>query len=242
MGRFNFPMLILIILLSIIIAVPVIIYTNFSIWLIIPLSPVVVFIGLVFFSWTLELFEPDEQKTANSSLQHGYAPIFLRTRKPDGLLCPSCNSDKIMEIVYGLPAITEEVKKEIEKKTITLGGCMVSKDSPQWMCGLCDCKFDSPPINKKQAFQIVQEIIKSFDAPEDDEYIIIEPDTIEKEWGWVFFHDSRKWVQTKDFKYAVAGNAPFIVLRKNGKVLDTGTAYEIDHYIKRFEETGDPNG
>jgi hypothetical protein len=58
----------------------------------------------------------------------------------------------------------------------------------------------------------------------------------------VFFHTSKKWFETNDFKYAVAGNAPFIVLRKNGKVIDTGTAYPIEHYIKRFEETSDPHG
>ena len=85
-------------------------------------------------------------------------------------------------------------------------------------------------------------IIKDFDVLEGDEYIIIESETIEKEWGWVFFHSSRKWIETNDFKYAVAGNAPYIVLRKNGKILDTGTAYPIDNYIKRFEKTGDPNG
>ncbi|THB79904.1 MAG: hypothetical protein D3926_09820 [Desulfobacteraceae bacterium] len=91
---------------------------------------------------------------------------------------------------------------------------------------------------------MIHHIIKEVDAIErdDDELIIIESETIEKEWGWVFFYSSKKWVETNDFQYAVAGNAPYIVLRHSGKILETGTAYPIDHYITRFEETGDPHG
>jgi hypothetical protein len=97
-------------------------------------------------------------------------------------------------------------------------------------------------ITKEQARQIVKNIISGYELPEDDEYIIIEPETIEKEWGWVFFHTSKKWHETSDLKYAVAGNAPLIVLRENGHVLVTGTARSTEHYIERFEETGDPHG
>ena len=97
-------------------------------------------------------------------------------------------------------------------------------------------------ITKEQARQIVKNIISGYKLPEDDEYIIIESETIEKEWGWVFFHTSKMWHETSDIKYAVAGNAPLIVLRENGKVLITGTARATEHYIERFEATGDPHG
>ncbi|MCP4023193.1 MAG: hypothetical protein GY729_15225 [Desulfobacteraceae bacterium] len=147
-----------------------------------------------------------------------------------------------MEIVYGLPAITKEIEQELDNQKITLGGCMIEQDSPMWACALCNLKFDSPPINKNQALQIVWDVIKDYNFPEEYEYKIIESETIEKEWGWVFFHGPGKLIKTNDFKYAVAGNAPYIVLRKNGRLLDTGTAYPIEHYIKSFEETGDPNG
>ena len=97
-------------------------------------------------------------------------------------------------------------------------------------------------INKEQALEIVTKIISAFEIPEDDEYIIIEKETIEKDWGWVFFHTSKKWYETQNIRYAVAGNAPYIVLRENGIVIVTGTAHETEHYIRRFEETGDPHG
>jgi len=97
-------------------------------------------------------------------------------------------------------------------------------------------------MNKIQALEIVKKIISEFPAPENDEYIILDKETIEKDWGWVFFHTSKKWHETQDLKYAVAGNAPYIVLRKNGNTITTGTAHATEYYIKRFEETGDPHG
>ena len=33
----------------------------------------------------------------------------------------------------------------------------------------------------------------------------------------------------------LGGNAPFIVNRASGEIIETGTAYEIDRYIKDYE-------
>ncbi len=244
MGRFNFPLFLLVILLAGIIAIPLIIWTNLAIWMIIPLAPIISFIVLLLFSLMVDFFDVDKQITPHQSQAPIFSPDFLRSKRAGGLLCPKCSSDQIMEIIYGLPPIAEELQKKLDKKAITLGGCMVDEDSPSWACAECRCRFQSPPINKKQAFQLINHIIKDIDVleVEGDELVIIESETIEKNWGWVFFYSSKKWIETNDFKYAVAGNAPYFVLRNNGKILETGTAYPVDYYIKRFEETGNPNG
>jgi len=244
MGKFNLPLFLLVILLAGIIAIPLIIWTNLATWMIIPLAPIISFIVLLLFSLIVDFFDVDKQITSQPSQAHIFSSDFLRSKRAGGLLCPKCSSDQIMEIIYGLPPITEELQKELDKKTITLGGCMVEEDSPRWACDVCHCRFQSPPINKNQAFQLINHIIKDIDVldVEGDELIIIESETIEKDWGWVFFYSSKKWIETNDFEYAVAGNAPYFVLRDNGKILETGTAYPVDHYIKRFEATGNPNG
>jgi Immunity protein 35 len=240
MSRFNLPLFILIIILSIIVYALLTKFTDLSLWLAIPLAPIVSFITLVAFSLTIEMLEPKEEVKSTTIPIPEDPSDFILSLKPDGLLCPSCGSDKVIEIIYGLPAITQKIQKELEKKTITLGGCMVHENAPLWMCAICNCKFDHP-VNKEQALKIVQNIIKNWDLPEGDKYIVVESGTIEKEWGWVFFYTSKKYFQTNDINYAVAGNAPFIVLRKSGRVIETGTAYPIEHYINRFEETGDPH-
>jgi Immunity protein 35 len=77
--------------------------------------------------------------------------------------------------------------------------------------------------------------------PPEDEIILLDESTIERPWGWVFFHTSRKWAETQDIRYALAGNAPLMVERTTGRLLQTGTAMPIEHYIERYERTGNPN-
>lgn len=97
-------------------------------------------------------------------------------------------------------------------------------------------------ITKEEAFESVRQRIADLqeEIPSEDELIILEQKTVEKEWGWVVFWTSRLWNEG-GFKYALAGNAPFIVQRKDGKLFETGTAHSIDHYIEQFEETGNPH-
>jgi hypothetical protein len=60
---------------------------------------------------------------------------------------------------------------------------------------------------------------------------------IEKDDYWVFFYDSKDFLETGDYKYVLAGNAPLIVDKFEGKVYETGTAYNIEYYMKIFEDT-----
>jgi hypothetical protein len=78
--------------------------------------------------------------------------------------------------------------------------------------------------------------------PAEDELVVFEEATIEKTWGWVFFYGSRMWRETHEIKYAIAGNAPVLVEKDTGKLIPTGTARRTEHYIERYEQTGDPHG
>ena len=71
---------------------------------------------------------------------------------------------------------------------------------------------------------------------------MIDEATIERPWGWVFFHTSKLWRETGEIRYAVAGNAPLIVEREGGKILATGTAHAVEHYIANYERHGNPHG
>ena len=80
------------------------------------------------------------------------------------------------------------------------------------------------------------------ELPADDKLIILDELAMEKEWGWVFFYTSRKWQETQELRYAIAGNAPLIVEKKSGKLIPTGTAFPVEHYIANYERCGNPNG
>jgi len=73
------------------------------------------------------------------------------------------------------------------------------------------------------------------------ELVILENQTQEYDFGWVFFYNSKKYVESGDFRDALVGNAPLIVDRKSGQIHITGTAHDIDFYINNYQKTGDPN-
>jgi hypothetical protein len=75
-------------------------------------------------------------------------------------------------------------------------------------------------------------------ASPDDEWIILDEHTIERDWGWVFFYDSRQYHTLGDFRFAVAGNAPYFIRRSDGAVFVAGTALPVEEYIRDFEAGG----
>ena len=60
--------------------------------------------------------------------------------------------------------------------------------------------------------------------------------TLERDFGWVFFWNSREFVETGDTRSALLGNAPFIVDKDNGTLHVTGTDRPTEEYVREFEE------
>ena len=73
------------------------------------------------------------------------------------------------------------------------------------------------------------------------ERVLIDEATREESFGWVFFYQSKKYLETGDFRHALAGNAPLIITR-TGELHVTGTAEPLERYLERFRATGDPYG
>ena len=98
-------------------------------------------------------------------------------------------------------------------------------------------------VTKEQARQLVSaQVCERPDwLPPEDELIIVDESTIERAWGWVFFHTSKRWLETQDIRYALTGNSPIIVERESGRLINTGTAMSIEHYIANYERCGNPN-
>src|SRR5579864_240486 len=68
------------------------------------------------------------------------------------------------------------------------------------------------------------------------ELCLVEQETLETDFGWVFFYDSKRFLETREFQHAVAGNAPVIVDRTVGSLHMTGTARSIERYIEDFRQ------
>ena len=70
---------------------------------------------------------------------------------------------------------------------------------------------------------------------------ILKDDIEAHEFGWVFHYDPARHIETGDFQDGLVGNAPLIVDRHRGQIVETGTARETDYYVNNYIRNGDPN-
>lgn len=92
-------------------------------------------------------------------------------------------------------------------------------------------------MNKKEAQHLVEKELKRLKSEQDSiDCVVLEDETLEKPWGWVFFYQSKAYVETGDDTEMLAGNAPIIVNRYSGELMHTGTSYDVVHYLREYEE------
>lgn len=92
------------------------------------------------------------------------------------------------------------------------------------------------PIDKAQAAAIARQTIAASSTP-GHEMVIQEEKTVERDFGWVFFYTTRKFLETKDKKYLAPGNAPLVVEREDGSTHYLGTSLPPSRAIERFEQS-----
>ena len=66
-------------------------------------------------------------------------PSFEYQRKPR--VCPVCKSKRVAIILWGLPAFSEQLERDLELGKVVLGGCCVKIDGPRWQCADCGTQF-----------------------------------------------------------------------------------------------------
>jgi hypothetical protein len=65
--------------------------------------------------------------------------------------------------------------------------------------------------------------------------VVLDEHTVTKPYGWVFFYTSRRWHETRDIKYGIAGNGPVVVLAETGELVPLGTHLEPEELVEEFE-------
>jgi hypothetical protein len=72
-----------------------------------------------------------------------------------------------------------------------------------------------------------------------DSLVILSDATIEKPYGWVFFYQSRAFLETGDFTFQLVGNGP-VVVRDDGTVRTLGSARPPEEEIAAYEAGAGP--
>jgi hypothetical protein len=84
--------------------------------------------------------------------------------------------------------------------------------------------------------RVVRAINRGY-ATQDDELVLLDDETITKDYGWVFFYQSRRFLVTGSLSDRLAGNGPVIVLRKDGSIHQLGGNEPIETMLESFERS-----
>lgn len=91
-------------------------------------------------------------------------------------------------------------------------------------------------MNREKAQRLVEEELALISTNQGAAaFAVMEHETIEKTWGWVFFYQNKSYIESGNDAEMLAGNAPIIVNRYTGELSHTGTAYDLEHYLQEYE-------
>ena len=91
----------------------------------------------------------------------------------------------------------------------------------------------SHDLTKQEAQAIAAKLVH--DSRPDAEYVILTEETMERDFGWVFFYVPRRYLDTKIPNYLIPGAGPLVVLRKDGATRYLPTSVPPIPAVAEFE-------
>lgn len=89
--------------------------------------------------------------------------------------------------------------------------------------------------------QEAQKIAKSYLAEQHPECGLMVDSTVEISFGWAFYYQSNNYIKSRCVYDLLVGHGPLFVVSTTGKVITTGSAYALDHYVEAVERSGNPH-
>jgi Immunity protein 35 len=78
--------------------------------------------------------------------------------------------------------------------------------------------------DREEARQIVEKYVNENYKGANGPLVVVDEDTWEKPYGWIFFYCTKKWWETRDIRYLIAGNGPVVFEKNTQKIYQLGTA------------------
>lgn len=91
-------------------------------------------------------------------------------------------------------------------------------------------------IDRETAEKNARERLKEIPTEDADEILIIRELTIEKEYGWIFFYESKIHLETGNYRYSLVGGGPLLIEKSDGSFHYLGTRLDVDDAIKEYEK------
>ena len=90
-------------------------------------------------------------------------------------------------------------------------------------------------INIEMATKIVLDHLKERSKGASYELVPFLDETIEKDYGWVFFYNTKECAETDDPLQSLLGCGPLVITKVDGKVHELGSAFSLEYYLSFFE-------
>ena len=71
----------------------------------------------------------------------------------------------------------------------------------------------------------------------DGDVVLDEDTTIQADWCWVFFFNTRAFLETGDLRHSLVGNGPLMVDKRSGVIRQAGTAHPVEHYLAAYRDS-----
>lgn len=88
----------------------------------------------------------------------------------------------------------------------------------------------------EEAKQIAKDHVNQIRFSDNDSLVIIDEEVVEKEYAWLFPCTSKKYQETGDINFAIAGNGPLFVSKLDGKISAYRTGLSLEEMIDEHEE------
>ncbi|KAA2243182.1 hypothetical protein F0L74_11750 [Chitinophaga agrisoli] len=89
-------------------------------------------------------------------------------------------------------------------------------------------------ITREDAIKIADEYLKSKSEKSKYEFVLLTDAIKEFEYGWIFFYQNKKYLETGDEMHLLGGNGPIVVNKFDGSIFKLGTARKPGYYIEEY--------
>jgi hypothetical protein len=90
-------------------------------------------------------------------------------------------------------------------------------------------------LTKVEALELVSNELRRMSSS-GDLFVVVEEHTIDKPFGWVFFYESKKFLETGMFRDRLVGNGPVIINKSSGSMTFYGSGSPPEEIIGEYEK------
>lgn len=90
-------------------------------------------------------------------------------------------------------------------------------------------------LTDKEILKIAEDYVLETEKEVGIPLIIVPENIIKKSYGNVYSYTSKEAYLTKSGKHNLLGNAPFLVEKKSGKIIEFGTYAPKEHFLEEYE-------